>query len=202
MVKSLAQELKSLKNEILLRNITDRGFSPLAYRYWLLTAHYRSPVNFTWKALEGAQTALFGLHRHFVEKLRTKRRGKILDSYKKRFLAFLNDDLDTPQALTLLFELMKDEEISKQDARATFLDFDRVLGLGFAETNKRLVENLSGKVRLAIGGAPKDVKELLLERDKARKSKDWGRADKLREEIRKRGYNIEDVNGEAQLVKR
>ena len=195
---------KSFKNEILLRNITDRGFSPLSYRYWLLTAHYRSPVNFTWESLEGAQTALFRLHRHFVEKLRTRirRRGKVLDSYKKRFIAFLNDDLDTPQALTLLFELMKDEKVSKQDARTTFLDFDRVLGLGFAETNKRLVENLSGKVRLGVGEAPKDVKEILLERNKARENKDWARADELREEIGKRGYNIEDAGGGTQLVKK
>ncbi|MCH7597559.1 cysteine--tRNA ligase [Patescibacteria group bacterium] len=193
---------KSFKNEILLRNIIDRGFSPLAYRYWLLTAHYRSSINFTWEALEGAQTALFRLHRHFVEKLRTTKRGTVLDSYQKRFLAFLNDDLDTPQALTLLFELMRDGGVSKQDARTTFLDFDRVLGLGFTETNKRLVENLSGKIRLTVDEAPEDVKKLLAKRDNARKSKNWQRADELREEIHRRGYNIEDSGEEAHLVKK
>ena len=97
---------------------------------------------------------------------------------------------------------MKEEEKTKKDDRGLFLDFDRVIGLGLAETNKRLVENLSGKVRLGVGEAPKDVKELLLKRNKARKSKDWGGADELREEIGKRGYNIEDVDGGAQLVKK
>jgi len=193
---------KSLKNEILLRNLTDRGFSPLAYRYWLLSAHYRSPINFTWEALEGAQTALYRLHRYFVESLRTNKRGHALLDYVKRFEAFLNDDLDTPQALSLLFELMKDDKVPKQDARKTFLDFDRVLGLGFAETNKQLIDNLSGKVRLTIKEAPEDIKKLLIERENARKSKNWKLADELREKIERKGYQIEDGDGQAQLIKK
>ncbi|MCH7756503.1 hypothetical protein IIC45_00200, partial [Patescibacteria group bacterium] len=72
----------------------------------------------------------------------------------------------------------------------------------FAETNKQLVENLSGKVLLTIDEAPKDVKKLLIERNRARKNKNWHRADELREEISQHGYNIEDLDEKAQLIKK
>lgn len=184
---------KSLRNEILLRNVTDRGFSPLVYRYWLLTAHYRSPINFTWEAMEGSQKALFKLHRHFVEKLGTKK-GTISDSYKKRFLSYINEDLNTAQAIALLFELLKDDSLSKPDARATFLDFDRVLGIGFDESNSKLLENLSGGKHLSIDQIPRKVKLLLDDRKKARNSEDWELADKLRVQIENEGYNVDDTS--------
>ena len=192
---------KSIGNTIHLRNIIDRDIAPLAYRYLLLTAHYRSPLNFTWDALEGAQAALFKLHRHFVETLGAKT-GDIDKKYEERFHTFMNDDLDTPKAVALLFELMKDTRVSKPDQRATMLDFDHVLGLGLKESNERLLENLSGEKKIKVSDAPEDVRTLLKEREVAREEKDWTRADELRDKIEEAGYHIIDTDEGARLTKK
>lgn len=191
---------KSVGNEILLRNIIDRGFSPVAYRYWLLGGHYRSPMNFTWEALEAAQNGLFKLHRYFVENLGSKS-GVLNRTYEKKFLTFINTDLDTPRAIALLHEILKDKKISKQDARATFLCFDKVLGLGFKESNKKLVDNLSGEHKLAVNEIPKNIKKLIKKREDARNQKDWEEADLVRMEVLKLGYRIDDTDTGSQLVK-
>ncbi|MCH8325656.1 MAG: cysteine--tRNA ligase [Bacteroidetes bacterium] len=117
---------KSLGNTVLLRQIEDRGFTALAYRYWLLTGHYRTPLNFTWEALKGAEIAFSRLLRLFVEDLGSKN-GTIHKEYQERFHRYINNDLDTPGALALLSELTKDESVSKGDKRITLLDFDKVL---------------------------------------------------------------------------
>lgn len=192
---------KSIGNTIHLRNIIDREIAPLAYRYLLLTAHYRSPLNFTWEALEGAQAALFKLHRHFVEALGTKT-GDVNEDYRDRFHAFVNDDLDTPKAVALLFDLIKDTKVSKPDQRATLLDLDRVLGLGLKESDERLLENLSGEKKIKVSDAPEEVQALLRERETARKEKNWTRADELRDKISESGYNVLDTEKGAQLVKK
>lgn len=192
---------KSIGNTILLRNIIARGFSPIALRYWFLTAHYKTPMNFTWDALEGAQTAVSKLHKNIVEKLKAKG-GKIDERYQKKFHIFINDDLDTPKAIALLWKLMKDEKISDADKRATILDFDKVLGLGLLESNKKLINLLSGKEKqLTIGQIPKDLQELLNEREKARKDNDWEKADTIRNEIEQKGYEIEDTDEGPKVMK-
>lgn len=191
---------KSLGNTITLRNISDRGISPLAYRYWILTAHHSSQVNFTWDALEGAQTALFKLHRYFVEELGTKN-GRIDKTYREKFHTYINDNLELPQAVALLFDLMKDENVSDKDKRATFLDFDRVLGLGLAESSKKMLEDFSGKKQVKIGDIPKKVTKMLEDRETARKEKDWEKADTMRDKITELGYTIDDTEDGAVLVK-
>ncbi|MEX0917030.1 MAG: cysteine--tRNA ligase [Candidatus Paceibacterota bacterium] len=182
---------KSLGNTIMLKNVTDRGISPFAYRYFVLSAHYRTPINFTWEALEGAHTALTRLHRFFVEDLPTKN-GVVEESYQKRFLEIINNDLDTPKALALLQELTKDGNLSPGNKRATLLYFDQVLGLGFAEGKKRLEEMLSLKV-VKPEDLPKKVQKLVDEREEARKEKDWEKADAFRKKIEKEGYSIKDT---------
>lgn len=192
---------KSLGNTIYLRNLIDRSISPLAYRYWLLTAHYSKPINFTWDALEGAHAALFKLHQYFVEKL-GKKTGNVIEKYREQFHAFINDDLDTPKAVALLHELMNDKEAASPDIRATFLDFDTVLGLGFAESNKKLVQNLSGEKKLEVGEIPEAVSELLKEREEARKNKDYKKADELRKEIENQGFVVKDTHTGARVLKK
>jgi cysteinyl-tRNA synthetase len=183
---------KSLGNGILLKNVIDRRFSPLSLRYWFLTAHYRTQANFTWEALEGAQTALFKLHKHFVEDYGAKN-GMVNEEYKNRFHEFINDDLDTPKVIALMWDLIKDDNVPDADKRSTLLDFDKVLGLGLDHSDKKLVTLLSGKgEKLELGKLPKTIQKLIDDREEARKNKDFTKADELRDKLKEKGYEIED----------
>ena len=191
---------KSLGNSIYIRDLKKRGISPLAYRYWLMTSHYRSKINFTWSALDGAKTALFRLHRFFIEDLGRKN-GNVLQAYQVKFHEYINDDLDTPRAVSLLHDIMGDETVSNEDKRATFLNFDLVLGIGFGESDKQLVENLSGEKQITLDEATKKVQKLLEMRNRAREDKNWVEADRIRDEISSMGYKIVDDRKGPKLVK-
>jgi cysteinyl-tRNA synthetase len=118
---------KSKNNFYTIRDVAEKGFSPLALRYLFLLSHYRTPVNFTWEALEAANNAFEKLKR-FVGPM--SERGAVDESYKAQFTDKLENDLNTPQALAVLWTLVKDKDISPENKLATLLDFDRVLGLG------------------------------------------------------------------------
>jgi cysteinyl-tRNA synthetase len=179
---------KSLGNDINLRQLHDRGISPLAYRYWLLTGHYRQSINFTWEAVMGAQQALYRGLRIFAD---LQGRGSVNQEYKNKFADAINDDLDTPKAIALLWELLKDESVPAGDKRATILDFDRVLGVGFSLTEAER-GTLASKV-VAAGELPAEVQALVTEREQARKKKDYAAADKARASLKDKGYNVEDT---------
>ncbi len=192
---------KSIGNTVYLRNIIDKGYSPLVYRYWLLTGHYHTQMNFTWDALEGAQKALFKMHRTLTEELGSKN-GTISKTYQVKFHTLINDNLDTPRAIALLWDMLKDTKISNEDTRATILHFDTVLGLGLAKSDKQMLNLLAGKERkLSIGEIPSDVKELLTQREEARKNKKWEEADSLRDKIHNTGFEIDDTDKGAVLRK-
>ena len=184
---------KSVGNTIYVRNIMDHGYSPLSLRYWFLTGHYKSQMNFTWEALEGAHVALFKLHKFFVEEL-PKRGGSIIPSYEKRFREAVDNDLDMPKAVALLWELVRDENVEKKDKRATLLSFDEVLGIGLSESNRRLLDLIAGKERrLSVSELPSEVWKLVDEREDARVSEDFGKADALRTKIELLGFTVSDT---------
>ncbi len=192
---------KSKGNAIYLRHLIDKGFPPFAYRYLLLTGHYRSPMNFTWESLEGANSALIKLHKQFLDL--GSRNGKINKSYQKRFEDFINDDIDTPKALALLHELISDESINKKDKRVTVLDMNRVLGIGFIESYKQMKNILSGETKkIEVKETPEEIQELIDKREKAREDEDWKTADNLRIEIEKKGYDISDTEEGPELTKK
>ena len=118
---------KSEGNVVYLSEIIEKGFSPLAFRYFLLNSTYRTTTNFTWEGLEGAVNALKKLQdlSSKIQDLRIVHEG-----YKKQFIEKLENDLNTPQALAVLWTLVKDKGVSPADKHATLLDFDKVLGLG------------------------------------------------------------------------
>lgn len=168
---------KSFNNFYTLKDVTDRGISPVAYRFWLLMANYRTRVNFVWQALEGAETALKrlqGLYLALGEEM-----GSVSEIYRDKFTEYVNDDLNTPQALTLLWDVFKDETLSNADKKATILDFDKVLGLGFAELKEDV--------------APEEVLKLVQEREQAKQNKDWTKADEIRGATASMGYKIDDT---------
>ena len=172
---------KSKSNFLKLEDLDAETISPIAYRYWLLTAHYRSPVNFTFEAVHGAQNALIKLI-SAVSNLPDG--GTVSQAYKERFLAYINEDIDMPKAVALVWELLKDTSVSDADKKATILDFDRVFGL-----------RLNVVVQVPEESIPPEVTALAEAREEARKEKDWTKADALRKEIEIRGYDVLDTEG-------
>lgn len=175
---------KSLGNLFTLRDLIEKKFDPLAFRYLVLGAHYRTKLNFTWEALEAAQNAL----RNLQEIVRDWDQPKIgCAEYEQRFLDALNDDLNTPQALAVLWEMIDDEKLPSAGKAQSLLKFDAVLGLGLDTYVAKPLE------------IPDNVRELVLKREDARMQKDWETADRLRKEIDAAGYEVEDTSDGTKL---
>ena len=168
---------KSLKNFYTLRDIEIKGFSPLAYRYLTLQTHYRKPLNFTWESITAAQNALNKLNDQYKELGETI--GEIEDGYRNKFVEAMDNDLETPQALALMWDLIKDQTVSKENKKTTILDFDKVLGLGLDKI--RPIE------------IPEEIKKLAEERELARQNKDFKKSDELRDQIQKLGFSVKDT---------
>lgn len=176
---------KSGENFITLQTLTEKDINPLALRYVFLGARYSSPLQFSYEALSGAQTAL----RKLTEKvLELPDGGDVNKIYKDQFLSKINDDLDTAGALAIIWEVLKDDSISDDDKKATVLDFDTVLGLGVGEKTVTTI--------------PDDVQKLVNERDLARKNKNFVKSDELRDKIESMGYVVKDAESKTVVEKR
>ena len=196
-----AKIAKSDGNTIYLSDIIEKGFHPMAFRYLLLGAHYRSPSNFTWDALQASQSAFLRL-RNLIDTL--PEGDTVPVDYKNRFQERINDDLDTPGALAVLWEMVKDNDLAEKNLRAGILDFDRVLGLGLGtpdEQANEMCEKEFGSV-MQMSDVPDDIKILLSEREAARAEKKWDVADVARTKIENAGYVIEDTTDGPRVVKK
>lgn len=165
---------KSLGNILTLKELKEKGFSPLDYRYFCLTGHYRKPLNVSTKNLEAAKNSLQRL-KNLISKLKDDK--KTNKKYLLEFEKAINDDLNMPVALQILWNLVRDEKASGKIQ--TIKKMDEVFGL-----------NLFEKEKISI---PKEVLDIVKEREKARKNKDWKKADELREKINTLGYSLEDT---------
>ncbi|OHA23959.1 MAG: cysteine--tRNA ligase [Candidatus Taylorbacteria bacterium RIFCSPLOWO2_01_FULL_44_26] len=170
---------KSKNNVIKLDDLKKESISPLSYRYWLMTAHHRSLVDFSYNTLHAAQTGLIRLIKIVAS---YPDGGTIIPDYQQRFQTFINDDLDLPQALALAWELIKDGSYSAADKKASLLDFDRVFGLKLASAPRAEYQDIPAEIQ-ALGSA----------RQQARLEKDWAKADALRAEIEARGFVVSDT---------
>lgn len=172
---------KSENNFFTLRDLIAKDIDLIAYRFWLLMANYRTRVNFVWEALQASEIALKRLYRLYLDL--GEEIGTVDANYQKTFKERISDDLNTPLALSLLWDLVKDPSISNKDKKATILDFDTVLGLDF--------ENLK------VETIPEEIIKLAEERKVAREAKDFQKSDELRDKIKSLGYEIKDSdNGE------
>ncbi|PJA02273.1 cysteine--tRNA ligase [bacterium (Candidatus Gribaldobacteria) CG_4_10_14_0_2_um_filter_36_18] len=175
---------KSERNIIILEDLIKKGVNPLVYRYLCLTAHYRSPLIFSWRGLKGAQIGLNNLYQ-IVRELKSeigKRKipkSKEMKIFQEEFLNLINNDLDIPKALALIWKVVKNKDISKEEKYELLLNSDKVFGL-------RLDEIRGIKI-------PLKIKRLVEKREKYREEKDWERADEIRKKIEKLGYRIEDT---------
>ncbi len=193
---------KSAGNFVAMDTLKKDGLSPTAYRYWLLTAHYRTPASFSYEAIHGAENALTRLLSTLsgYSSATKGTNGKILVDYKDKFLSFINDDLDTPKVVALVWDILKIADIKPADKLATILDFDRVLGLNLAEEIK--TSNKGDPDNSANGGQiPQEIITLAEAREQARQSKDWKKSDELRSEIEKSGFDIMDKKDGGYTVK-
>jgi len=174
---------KSLGNGYTIADLAAKGFDPLAFRMFCLGAQYRQKQNFTWEALQAAQNALTRL-RNIV---RLWDSPTLVDgALESEFLAAINDDLNSPKALAVVWKLV-DSPLTTDIKAATLLAMDRVLGLSLNEVVAHPVE------------VPDDIQLLARERDEARAAKDWETSDKLRVELEAKGWNIEDTKDGQKL---
>jgi len=186
---------KSKGNFLKLNDLESSGISPLAFRYWLLTSHYRSPVNFTLEALKASQTAFIRLIEAFLDLSNSE--SNVLEhihhheennkiNYALEFEKSIFDDFNMPEAIALVWKLIKNPHVEAPEKIELLLDFDTVLGLGLSN-----VLEMAGNQGDAI---PKEIVALAETREEARVSKEWGKADALRVEIEKRGYVVKDTD--------
>jgi cysteinyl-tRNA synthetase len=171
---------KSLGNTYSLDDLKSKGISPLAYRYFCLNAHYRKQINFTWETMEAAQKSIDRL-KLGIKSITDKedlREDEVI-SIRKNFLDAINDDLNLPKALGILWELVRSDK-GGQKALSLIEDMDKVFALGlFAEEKQEVLEE--------------EIQELIIERNEARKNKDYSRADEIRNSLLEKGIELRDT---------
>ncbi len=175
-----------------LQEIIDKGFNPLVLRYFFLQAHYRSKQNFTWEALEASKMAYEKL-KNFLQQTRDDKITNYelrVTSYKNKFVKYISDDFNIPGALSLVWEIMKDDQLPYSEKKKLILDFDKVLGLGLDKIKKEETE------------VPAEVMDLVKKRERVRTDKDWQKADELRDKIFDLGFTIEDTASGTKIEKK
>ena len=184
---------KSLGNVVYLSDLSEKGFSPLALRYFFLQAHYRTPLSFSWDALAAAASALDRLWKLSREIARESKRISEPSEVRDRFLATLRDDLATPQALSVLWDSLRGEDCSPEEKWGLLETAEAHLGLSLL--------NPPLPSALAPTEIPEEIATMLAKRASARVAKDFKTADRLRSELENRGYLVED-GPEGQVLTR
>lgn len=179
---------KSGGNFITLDKFKEKSFLPMDFRYMCLQAHYRTQLNFTWEALEGAHNALQKLYQ-FSSSVKPGQIG--CAEYEQKFKDSINDDLNTPQSLGVVWDLINDKKIPVEAKINSLLKFDNVLGL---KLNSSLEVFVDIKDNLVLS-------KLTNLREEARKAKNFAKSDELREKIEALGYVVLDTP-EGQKVKK
>ena len=183
-----AKMAKSAGEFLRIQSLIDRGYDPLAYRYLCLTAHYRKQLTFTWDALDAAQTALERLRQGFYA-LPESANAAPDAALVERYTAELNDDLNLPRALAMVWETLRGA-LDPAIKRATLARFDDALGLQLAAW------------RPATITIPDDIRALADARLAARQVKNWAESDRLRDALKAAGWDIEDAAGGYSLKPR
>ena len=168
---------KSIGNTYRLSDLAEKGISPLAFRYWLLTASYRTQVNFTWEAVRGAAKAYERLRNHIT----TLQFVKAAPIHTPWWRDIVNNDLDTPRMLAELWEALDDKSMGQEERVGMIQDMDKILGLKLcAYTPEEVVVTPT-------------LQKLLDERETARAAKNFSESDRLREAIKQLGFTVHDT---------
>lgn len=185
---------RSKGNVILLSHLREWGFEPLAYRYSLLTAHYRSKMNFTRESLTAAQNGLHNLRADLAELPvmlydTDDPWSEEAQRAREAFHTAINDDMDLPVALSIAREVPRNQKIEPGERRRLLLDFDRVLGLRLDTVEPRAARTFSD-----------EVLAMVKQRDEARAAKNWRASDQLRDQLKALGYEVRDTPRGTELV--
>ena len=177
---------KSTGTFITLADLVEKNISPNAYRYFVLQAHYRKSLNFSWEALDAAKAGLVNIIREIA--FYDEPGEKICSGFMEKFEQAMADDLNTPQALAILQELLS-ADLPSDTKLATVYKMDEVVGLDLANLRRQALE------------IPKEAKELLVQREQARVDKDWSLSDALRDRLQKMGVEVADTAKGQKTVK-
>ncbi len=179
---------KSLGNVYLLDDIIERGYDPLTYRLFNFSCHYKGKLNFTWEGMDSSAISLTRLRDGYQKHLNGQENieNEIIDEFENRFHQAINDDLNMPLAMSVVWEVVKYPRKSKQ--LAELLDkFDTVLGLKISEKKEEEI--------------PEEIIQLVKQREEARKERNWAESDKLRDLILEKGYIVKDTKNGSEISK-
>ena len=181
---------KSLGNVYLVDDIMKKGYSPLAYRLFNFSCHYRGKLNFTWDGIESASASLSRLKEGYEKHLNGTEEvsDEIINDLEDRFHKAINDDMNMPLALSIVWEAVRYKTKSKKIADL-LKKFDTVLGIKIDETE--LKEEI-----------PQEILDLAEKRKEARNNKNWSESDKLRDMIFEKGYIVKDTKEGTEIVKK
>ena len=183
---------KSLGNVYLLKDIINKGFNPLSYRLFTYSSHYRNKLNFTWESLEATEKSLERLKKGYKTHLEGKDEidEKLINEYEEKFHKAINDDLNMPLAMGVVWDVIRNEKKSPEFAKL-LLKFDDIMGLKIDEDDK---EDVSIEI-------PEEILILVEKRKKARENKDWQESDRLRDIIKEKGYSVKDTKEGMKIEK-
>lgn len=173
-----------------IKDLIDMGYDPMAYRYMVLGSHYRKGIEFSLENLKAAENAYGRLLALWFEWRNSKDTvsGQVNKKYKKEFVEKISDNLAMPEAMAVLWKMVKDNNLNNVDKLATLIDFNKVLGLNLGIDSRQ--EEI-----------PQEVLNLVEERKKAREEKKWAESDRLREIIKNEGYLVEDLLDSCKIYK-
>jgi len=182
---------KSLGNVYLVKDFIERGYDPIVYKLFSYSCHYKNKLNFTWEGIESASKSLErlkqGYRNHFEGNDEIE--DNLVNEYEEKFHRAINDDLNMPSAMSVVWEVVRSDKKSSKLAEL-LMKFDTVLGLKINEETKKQVEDI-----------PQEILELVEQRKKARENKDWAKSDELRDLIKEKGYQIKDTKEGIEIEK-
>ena len=183
---------KSLGNVYLIKDVKEKGYDPLVYRLFSYASHYRNKLNFTWEGMASALTSLERLKNGYQLHKKGKDTIEIdtIKEYEERFHQAVNDDLNMPLALGVVWEIIRQENKSPQLAQL-LEKFDTVLGLRIKEPAIKKEEDI-----------PQEILVLVEQRKKARMNKDWEKSDELRDILYNKGYEIKDTKNGTEIKRK
>ena len=190
---------KSSGTAYTVRNLMERGYDPMAYRYLLLQGHYRQPLEFSFESLDAASAGYKNIIRKIADLIQSDAQGErdndVYNTWHDKILAPASDNFKTAESLVVIQELLKDTSINPATKIALFEFVDRLLGLQFIDRAQKLVD-------LEKESAPDEIVELAKRRADAKANKDWATADALRAEIDAAGWTILDGKDGYKIVKK
>ncbi len=186
---------KSSGKFVTLQTLMDKGYSSMDYRYFLLMAHYKKKLKFSYEALDAARNGYRNLSSKLLNlKSAAKTREEVknpnaTESYRKQFFTTINDDLNMPEAMAVLWEMIRDESISADDRLSAVYDFDKVVGLQLDKIEEKERDS----------EIPEEIIQLSERRIEAKKNKDFKLADELRATAKEKGYEFVDTKGGVEI---